>query len=55
MGFPLKGLGLASAFLSIAKAQGWQKCGTMGLRGYTNFRQFPDVCLVNIAHKELSA
>jgi len=38
-----KSLGWARAFLSIAKAQGWRKRGTMGLRGYNNPRQFSDV------------
>ena len=53
MGFPSLRVWVASAFLSIAKAQGWRKCGTHGLRDYNNPRQFPDVCLVKIAHSRL--
>ena len=42
--------GRVSAFLSITTAQGWRKYGAVGLCGYSNSRQFPDVCLVKIAH-----
>src|ERR1022692_21298 len=47
--FPFVGVsGRASAFLSIARAQGWRKYGAVGLCGYINSRQFSDVCLVKI-------
>ena len=32
------------------KGSRWRKCGTMGLRGYSNPRQFQMCCLVKIAH-----
>ena len=40
----------ASAFLSIARAQGWRKYGAVGLCGYNNSRQCSDLCLVKIEH-----